>query len=141
MEPLAVVRAVEAGLRTHDLVVCSRYKGVAADYPWRRRLPSLAYRLVYRMLLGLPVADAMSGFFGFRRRLLDALPPLAMDGFEVYLELFARAHRQGFRLHEIPIRFVHQTASGEVSVLATAPRQLKNTLRVWRCLQAAGPRA
>lgn len=141
MDPLEVVRAVQAGLADHDLVICSRYKGIAADYPWRRRLPSLAYRLAYRALLGLPVADAMSGFFGFRRRLLESLPPLAMDGFEVYLELFTLAHRRGLRLHEVPIRFVHQTGSGEVSVLATGPRQLKNTLRVWRRLQTAGPHA
>jgi hypothetical protein len=84
----------------------------------------------------------MSGFFGFRRALLAALPPLETDGFELYLELFAQAHRRGFTLLELPVRFVHQTASGEVSVLTTGPRQLKNTLRVWRRLraEAAGPR-
>jgi glycosyltransferase involved in cell wall biosynthesis len=140
MDPVEVVRAVTAGLATHDLVVCSRYKGVAADYPLHRRLPSLAYRMIYRGLLGLPVEDAMSGFFGLRRRLLEALPPLVMDGFEVYLELFAGAHRRGFSLLEVPVRFVHQTGSGEVSVLATAPRQLRNTLRVWRRLAGAAER-
>lgn len=139
MDPVEVVRAVMAGLVDHDLVICSRYKGVTADYPLYRRLPSQAYRLVYRALLGLPVEDAMSGFFGFRRRLLESLPPLTMDGFEVYLELFAHAHRRGFRLHEVPVRFVHQTESGEVSVLATAPRQLKNTLKVWRRLNFGQP--
>lgn len=138
MDPVEVVRAVQGGLAAgHDLVICSRYKGVAADYPLYRRVPSFAYRQIYRLLLGLPVEDAMSGFFGFRRALLQKLPPLEMDGFEVYLELFAQAHRRGYRLLEVPVRFVHQTASGEVSVLATAPRQLRNTLRVWRRLAAA----
>jgi dolichol-phosphate mannosyltransferase len=137
MDPVEVVQAVLEGLADHDLVICSRYKGVVADYPLYRRVPSFAYRQVYRLLLGLPVEDAMSGFFGFRRAPVQKLPALEMDGFEVYLELFARAHRGGLRLLEVPIRFVRQTESGEVSVLATAPRQLKNTLRVWRRLAAA----
>lgn len=139
MDPVEVVEAVRRGLATYDLVICSRYKGVVADYPLRRRLPSLTYRMIYRSLLKLPIEDAMSGFFGFRRRLLDELPPLAMDGFEVYLELFAQAWRQGLRLQEVPLRFVHQTQSGEVSVLATAPKQLKNTFRVWRLLGTRRP--
>lgn len=135
MDPREVVPAVLQGLAQADIVLCSRYKGVSADYPLYRRLPSQAYRLVYRALLGLPIEDAMSGFFGFRRTLLDELPPLTMDGFEVYLELFALAHRRGFRISEVPVRFVHQTESGEVSVWRQGPRQLANTLRVWRLLQ------
>jgi hypothetical protein len=74
----------------------------------------------------------MSGFFGLHREVLDAIPPLESDGFEVYLELLVKAHRQGLRVAEMPVAFTHRTESGEVSVLRQGPRQLAGTLRVWR---------
>jgi glycosyltransferase involved in cell wall biosynthesis len=131
MDPLVVCRLCTEGLQRCDIVIASRYKGVRADYPWRRRLPSFVYRMIYRGLLGLPIRDAMSGFFGLRRTVLDVIPPLEMDGFEVYLELFLEAHSLGLQIEEIPAKFVHHTESGEVSVLAQGPKQLFNTLRVW----------
>ena len=85
------------------------------------------------MLLALSVL--WGGSFYFAGVAVRELPPLTMDGFEVYLELFALAHRRGFRISEVPVRFVHQTESGEVSVWRQGPRQLANTLRVWRLLQ------
>jgi glycosyltransferase involved in cell wall biosynthesis len=131
MDPLEVCQLCTAGLRRCDIVIASRYKGVRADYPWRRRLPSFVYRVLYRSLLGLPIRDAMSGFFGLRRTVLDAIPVLERNGFEVYLELFLAAHSRGLRIEEIPAKFVHRTESGEVSVLAQAPKQFVNTLRIW----------
>lgn len=132
MDPVAAGRACLDGLRSHDLVFCSRYLGVPARYPLHRRLPSEAYRRLYRALLGVPVQDAMSGFFGLRRAAVDALPPLESDGFEVYLELLVKARRRGLTIAEVPVEFVHQTESGEVSVLRQGPKQLARTLRVWR---------
>jgi len=121
-----------------DVAIASRYLGVAADYPLRRSLPSQSYRALYRLLFRLPVTDAMSGFFGFRREILHRIPSLRSDGFELYLELFAKAKAQGFSLTEFPAKFVHQTESGEVSVFRTAPRQLAATLRLWRHCRMTG---
>lgn len=132
MAPEKAGRACLDGLRTHDLVFCSRYLGVPARYPLHRRLPSEAYRRLYRALLGVPVQDAMSGFFGLRREALDALAPLESDGFEVYLELLVKARRAGLRVKEVPVEFVHRTESGEFSVLRQGPKQLARTFRVWR---------
>ncbi|HEX8374855.1 MAG TPA: glycosyltransferase, partial [Geminicoccaceae bacterium] len=132
MDSLAAGRACLDGLGSHDLVFCSRYLGVPARYPLHRRLPSQAYRRLYRTLLGVPVQDAMSGFFGLRREAVDVIGPLESDGFEVYLELLVKARRRGLRIAEVPVEFVHQTESGEFSVLRQGPKQLARTLRVWR---------
>ena len=131
MEPEAICRECLRLLESCDIAIASRYRGTRADYPLRRRLPSMVFRTIYRYLLGLPIQDAMSGFFGLRRSVLDEIPALEMDGFEVYLELFVKARRLGLRIHEFPAKFIHQTESGEISVLARAPRQLLNTLRIW----------
>jgi glycosyltransferase involved in cell wall biosynthesis len=132
MNPLEVCTMVCEQLQSNDIAIGSRYKGTKADYPLRRRIPSHVYSALFRLLFKLPLRDAMSGFFGFRRQILLDIPPLTMDGFEVYLELFAKAHAMGYKLVEVPIKFSHQIDSGEVSVLTHAPRQLINTLKIWK---------
>jgi len=131
MDPLEICRRFLAELAACDIVIASRYLGERADYPLRRRLPSRIYGAIFRTLFGITIRDAMSGFFGFRRAILERLPPLESEGFEVYVELFVAASRRGLRVVEIPVKFRHQTESGEVSVLSHAPRQLLNTLRIW----------
>lgn len=132
INPAEVVPVFLSELQSHGIVIASRYKGTRADYPLRRRIPSLVYSQVYRRLLGLPIRDAMSGFFAVGKDVLAAIAPLEMDGFEVYLELFVKAHRKGYSIHEVPAKFEHQTDSGEVSVLRHGPAQLANTIRIWQ---------
>jgi hypothetical protein len=131
-DPEAAGSACLETLSSHDLVFCSRYLDVPARYPPRRRPPSRAYRRLYRALLGVPVQDAMSGLFGLRREVLDAIPPLESDGFEVYLELVVKARRRGLRTLEVSAEFVHRAGWGEFSVLRQGPQQLARALRVWR---------
>ena len=114
-----------------DIAIASRYLGTRAQYPLRRRVPSLAYRWIYGALFRLPIHDAMSGFFGLRRSVLAIVAPLEQNGFEAYLELFTKARRHGLSIEEFPEKFVHDMTSGEISVIATAPRQLANTFRLW----------
>ncbi len=132
MDPAEVVPIFLEALSRHDVVIASRYRGKKADYPLRRRLPSLIYSQVYRRLLRLPIRDAMSGFFAIRAEVLTTIAPLEMDGFEIYLELFLKASQNGYSIREIPAKFTHQTDSGEVSVLRHAPAQLANTFRIWK---------
>jgi glycosyltransferase involved in cell wall biosynthesis len=134
VDPVDTCRACLAGLEANDIVFCSRYAGLRADYPLRRRLPSLAYRALYRGLLGVGVSDAMSGSFGFRRdTVLAAVPPLESDGFEVYLELLVKARRAGLRVAEAPVAFAHRAGRpGGFSVVRDGPGQVLRTLRVWR---------
>jgi glycosyltransferase AglD len=135
MEPWNVCRETIHRLQNCDIAIASRYLGTRAEYPLRRRIPSLAYRLLYSLLLGLSIQDAMSGFFGMRYSVLQKIEALEMDGFEIYLELFAKAKRRGLKIEEYPEKFVHKTASGEVSLIATAPRQILNTVRIWWSLR------
>ncbi len=129
--PGEVVTQCLSLLRDSDIAVASRYAGVRADYPLRRRVPSMVYRALCKVLFGLSLSDFTSGSFGFRRSILETIAPLEADGFEIYVELFSKAQRAGLRIVEFPARFVHDTSSGEVSVLASAPRQLANTIKVW----------
>jgi len=134
MDPEETIPAFAAALESHDCVVASRFSGIRADYPLRRLIASRGYYLLNRLLFGLPLKDTQSGFFGIRRPVLQSLQ-LQSNGFEIHVELFALLQQGGFTMKEIPLRFVHQTESGEVSVLQAAPRMLAGSLRIRRTLR------
>ncbi len=130
MAPEDVIPAFLEHLETWDVVVGSRYKGVRPDYPWYRRMVSSAHRLLVRLLFGLDLHDTQAGFTGFRKSVLDAIE-LTSDRWEVLVELYAKATARGFKILEVPVKFVHGTDTGQTNVLVEAPRQLWNTLRLW----------
>jgi dolichol-phosphate mannosyltransferase len=134
MDPQDTIPAFVRELSQVRCVVASRYVGVRADYPLRRRIASRAYYAVNRALFSIPLKDTQSGFFGIHRTLLQSLA-LESEGFEIHVEMFAKLARVGCQVREIPVRFVHQTESGEVSVLRAAPRMLAGSFRIWRTLR------
>jgi glycosyltransferase involved in cell wall biosynthesis len=134
MDPADTIPFFVSELSHVDCVAGSRYLGVKADYPLRRRVASRGYFLINRALFGLPLKDTQAGFFGIRRSVLQSLDQSA-DGFEIHVEMFAKLARGGYSIKEVPVRFIHQTESGEVSVLRAAPRMLLGSLRIWRGLK------
>ena len=54
------------------------------------------------------------------------------------VELYAKARARGYKILEVPVKFVHGTETGETNVLIEAPRQLWNTLRLWWRLRRTG---
>jgi dolichol-phosphate mannosyltransferase len=81
----ALLRAMAAGA---GIAVGSRYipGGGTRRWPWPRRLMSRGATWMARALLGVRVADPMSGFFAARRRLFDDTPLLGL-GYKILLEL------------------------------------------------------
>ncbi len=93
----------------HDLVVGSRYIAGGAVTNWSRSRVALsrAGNTYARIMLGLPIHDATSGYRVYRRELLEELlrQPFAADGYGFQIELVMRAHRLGFDVGEAPITF------------------------------------
>jgi glycosyltransferase involved in cell wall biosynthesis len=99
---VAIVRAERP-----DLVVGSkRHPGSQVRYPVVRRLYSLGYRRVIRVLFNLSVEDTQTGIKFVRGDVLAVLLPLMTeDRFALDLELFVLARRLGFdRVVELPVR-------------------------------------
>jgi len=140
MDPVDTIPAFARELCAVDCVVGSRYVGIKADYPWRRRIASHGYYAINKFLFDFSLRDTQSGFFGIRRQILQSLP-MHSDGFEIHVEMFALLEKRGHSIREIPIRFVHQTESGEVSVFKSAPKMLMGSLRIWKSLRQARPGA
>lgn len=97
-------------IQEYDLVIGSRYiKGVSVVYwPFRRLLLSYFANLYTRIVTGLPIKDATSGFKCYRRAVLESidLTEIRSNGYAFQIETNFKAWKKGFRLFEIPIIFV-----------------------------------
>jgi dolichol-phosphate mannosyltransferase len=99
-----------------DLVLGSRYVrgGGVENWGLVRRAISAGGSRYARMLLGVPVSDLTGGFKCFRREVLESLPleRVRSRGYAFQIELTYRALQRGFRVREVPIRFVDRTVGG-----------------------------
>ena len=116
-DPTAVPRLIAAAEDGADLVLGSRYVeggSVSDDWGIVRRAISAGGSLYARLLLGIPVRDLTGGFKCFRRAVLEAidLDEVHAKGYAFQIELTYRARRKGFRVVEVPIRFVDRTHGG-----------------------------
>ena len=100
--------------RDADVVLGSRWiaGGAVVDWPRRRELLSRGGNTYARVLLGLPVHDATGGFRVYRRDVLETieLTDVASAGYCFQVDVLWRAWRGGFRIVEVPIRFVERVA-------------------------------
>jgi apolipoprotein N-acyltransferase len=106
--PEDLKRLLEATQR-HHLVIGSRYVpgGEVLNWSLFRRILSRAGNLYSRILLGMPVADATSGFRVYRWEALRELVThqLRSEGYAFQVELAYRAWRRGMSVGEVPITF------------------------------------
>ena len=97
-------------IQEYDLVIGSRYiRGVCVVYwPFRRLLLSYFANLYTRIITGLPIKDATSGFKCYRRVVLESidLTEIRSNGYAFQIEMNFKAWKKGFQLCEIPIIFV-----------------------------------
>ena len=114
-DPADLPRLLE-GATDADLVLGSRYVpgGGVENWGLVRRVISAGGSLYARLLLGVPVRDLTGGFKVFRRQVLEAIPldRVHSRGYAFQIELTYRALRHGFRVAEIPIRFVDREVGG-----------------------------
>jgi dolichol-phosphate mannosyltransferase len=108
-DPSYIPAMLEA-ITEYDLVVGSRYvKGVnVVNWPIQRLLLSYCANVYTRIITGVPIHDATSGFKCFRRQVLEAidLDSIISDGYCFQIEMSFRSWHKGFRIFEIPIVFV-----------------------------------
>lgn len=114
-----------------DVAVGSRYAGIKADYPLKRRVFSRGYVLLNRLLFNLHVVDTQTGFIGFRKDVLAGIDPRA-DGFEILVEFIAEANVAGYRVAEVGLPWFHDTTSGETEVWSESLKMLAGTLQARR---------
>jgi len=99
-----------------DLALGSRYVegGQVADWGPTRRAISAAGSLYARVLLSVQIRDLTGGFKCYRTDVLRTidLDAIQSKGYAFQIETTYRALRAGFRVVEVPIRFVDREAGG-----------------------------
>ena len=122
-----------------DVVLGSRFVpgGSDTDRALWRRVVTVAANFYIRIVFGIGVRDANSGYRCFRRAALLAIDParLRSSGPAIVQEVLFRAERCGLRVGEIPVAFVERARGdsklgwgelwqGYVTVLRLRARQL-----------------
>jgi dolichol-phosphate mannosyltransferase len=114
-DPQDVPRLLDAAADA-DLVLGSRYVPGGSVENWGpgRRVVSAGGSLYARILLGVGIRDLTGGFKCFRRSVLEAvdLDAIHSKGYAFQIETTYRALRKGFRVVELPIRFVDREVGG-----------------------------
>jgi apolipoprotein N-acyltransferase len=108
-DPAQLASLLDAARDRFHLVVGSRYVSGGSVTNWSRvRLGLSKVGNIYaRVMLGIPLHDATSGYRVYRRDLLEDLvsEPFHADGYGFQVELVMRAWLRGWALGEVPITF------------------------------------
>jgi dolichyl-phosphate beta-glucosyltransferase len=103
-------------------------KLIGIHQPWRREQAGRVFNLLVRLTTGMPFWDTQCGFKAFR---LDVCRPILerarVQGFAFDVELLFLAHRAGFRLREIAVRWNHAEGS-KVHVIHDSIRMLREVI-------------
>jgi dolichol-phosphate mannosyltransferase len=105
-----------AATETADLALGSRYVDGGEIQNWGvlRRAISAAGSLYARVLLSARIRDLTGGFKCYRREVLETidLDSIHTKGYAFQIETTYRALQAGFRVVEVPIRFVDREVGG-----------------------------
>ncbi len=131
-DDLSVVpRLLELYRQGYQVVCPSRYVrgGRQMGGPWLKRTLSRAAGWSLYLLAGLPTHDATNNFRLYDAALVNQLGIESEGGFELALELTAKAHRHGAAIAEVPTTWRDRTAGESRFRLA---RWLPKYLRWYR---------
>jgi dolichol-phosphate mannosyltransferase len=108
-DPSQLASLLDAARDRFHLVVGSRYVpgGKVTNWSRPRLALSKAGNIYARVMLGIPLHDATSGYRVYRRDLLEDLvsEPIHADGYGFQVELVMRSWLRGWTLGEQPITF------------------------------------
>jgi len=112
----------------YDIVIASRYVEGASIVGWpiKRRLMSRGATKIAQVGLGIEVKDPVSGFFAFRRHIIQGIKFDAL-GYKMLLEILVKT--KGARVKEVPYTFTNRrtgTSKLDASVMVDYLRS------VWR---------
>jgi dolichol-phosphate mannosyltransferase len=95
-----------------DAVIGSRWVrgGSVVNWPVHRLVLSRGANIYTRLAMGMPYKDATGGYRAYRMTVLEKieLESVLSQGYCFQVDLTRRAHRDGFRVVEVPITFAER---------------------------------
>jgi len=114
-----------------DIVIASRFVTGGAIKGWsiKRKLISKTAKGIAKAGLGVNESDPMSGFFAFRRKILDGIK-LDAIGYKVLLEILVKT--KGAKVKEIPYTFTDRTRGSSKLDSSTMLDYVKSVWKLYR---------
>jgi dolichol-phosphate mannosyltransferase len=114
-----------------DIVVASRYVkgGSVSGWPFKRKLISKGATKIAQHGLGIKIKDPMSGFFAFKRHIVNNIKFDAI-GYKILLEILVKA--RGAKVKEIPYNFIDRTAGSSKMDISVGVDYLKSVWKLYR---------
>ena len=122
---------VMAVIEGYDVVIGSRqYKGAEVERSFKREAISRGYIWMLKLLLGFPFTDAQCGFKAVSKQLIEDLFSMIEDDEWFFdTELLYLAYRNGYKVKELPVRWIEDTDS-RVKIARTAWLDIKGIFRM-----------
>lgn len=111
-----------------DIVVGSKGHPVSkTNYPLIRKIYSVGYHILVRLLFGLHLKDTQTGLKVYRRAVLEkVLPRLLVKRFAFDIEILAVAYHLGFkRIYEAPVEIDWTAVNTNFSPLILFDQQIR----------------
>jgi len=114
-----------------DIVVASRYVngGSVKGWPFKRKMISKGATKIARHGLGIKIKDPMSGFFAFKRSIINNIKFDAI-GYKILLEILVKAH--GVKVKEIPYEFINRKEGSSKLDVSIAIDYVKSLWKLYR---------
>jgi len=114
-----------------DIVIASRFVPGGAINGWstKRKLISKTAKGIAKAGLGVNESDPMSGFFAFRRKILEGIKFDAI-GYKMLLEILVKT--KGAKVKEIPYTFTDRTHGSSKLDSSTMLDYIKSVWRLYR---------
>lgn len=103
------------------MIGSKRHPASKVVYPWQRKIMSVIYQVIVKILFGLNVRDTQVGIKFFRREVLEAvMPRLVVKAFAFDIEILSVANFLGYkRIFEAPVELTMKFGDG-ISTIASA---------------------
>lgn len=114
-----------------DIVVASRYVkgGAVSGWPFKRKLISKGATKIAQHGLGIKIKDPMSGFFAFKRHIVNNIKFDAI-GYKILLEILVKA--KGAKVKEIPYTFINRTTGSSKLDFSVGVGYLQSIWKLYR---------
>src|SRR3989344_6350375 len=118
---------VDSLLNGYDVATGSRLmKGAEIKRSLKREILSRGYNVLVRLILGVNYKDSQCGFKAVTREIVDKIVTEVKDNAWFFdSELLFRAHKKGYKIKEIPVKWIEDEDS-RVRIVNTVTNYLKS---------------
>jgi len=101
-----------------DVVIGSRLGGkIRKDsLKFKNRVANWGYTFLVRQFYGANVTDVLSGFFAWKKEVIDKLNPhLKANGFDIEMEMITKMVKLGYEVYSMPITYDMREGDSKLS--------------------------